>query len=146
MKGISKRAVGLLVFVTCLAALPGAAAAKTGSPPVDLSSADHCDFIGQQQGSLCLLPFPDDYYTVPDSSTSTGRRIDLHTGGMPKNATSVPISATSYNLNDGFSPGVGMVVRVPGLDTPAALQQAGAVPINHLGRFSEPDQPVAVID
>jgi len=114
--------------------------------PIDLSRASDCDFIGQQQGSLCLLPFPDDYYTVPDSSTSTGRRIDLHTGGMPKNATSVPISATSYNLNDGFSPGVGMVVRVPGLDTPAALQQAGAVPINHLGRFSEPDQPVAVID
>ncbi len=114
--------------------------------PIDLSRASDCDFIGQQQGSLCLLPFPDDYYTVADPSTATGRRIDLHAGGMPKNASSVPIDPSSYNLNDGFSPGAGMVVRVPGLDNPAALAQTNAVPINHLGRFSEPDQPVVVID
>ena len=55
--------------------------------PIDLSRASDCDFIGQQQGSLCLLPFPDDYNTVADPSTATGRRIDLHAGGMPKNAS-----------------------------------------------------------
>ena len=114
--------------------------------PIDLSRASDCDFIGQQQGSLCLLPFPDDYYTVADQSTGTGRRIDFHTSGMPRNAASVPVSPAPYNLNDGFSPGVGMVVRVPGLGNPAALQQTNAVPINHLGRFSEPDQPIVVID
>jgi hypothetical protein len=114
--------------------------------PIDLSRAGDCDFIGQQQGSLCMLPFPDDYYTVADQSTGTGRRIDFHGGGMPKNASSVPVDPSPYNLNDGFSPGVGMVVRVPGLDNPAAFQQTNAVPINHLGRFSEPDQPIVVID
>ncbi len=114
--------------------------------PIDLSRASDCDFIGQQQGSLCLLPFPDDYYTVADQSTATGRRIDFHTGGMPKNASSVPINPSPYSLNDGFSPGVGMVVRVPGLDNAAAVEQTNAVPINHLGRFSEPDQPIVVID
>ena len=114
--------------------------------PIDLSRASDCDFIGQQQGSPCMLPFPDDYYTVADQSTGTGRRIDFHTGGMPKNAASVPINPSPYSLNDGFSPGEGMVVRVPGLDNPAALQQTNAVPINHLGRFSEPDQPIVVID
>ncbi len=114
--------------------------------PIDLSRAGDCDFIGQQQGSLCLLPFPDDYYTAADQSTATGRRIDLHAGGMPRNASSVPINPSPYSLNDGFSPGVGMVVRVPGLDNPAAAQQTNAVPINHLGRFSEPDQPIVVID
>jgi hypothetical protein len=114
--------------------------------PVDLSRAADCDFIGQQQGSLCLLPFPDDYYTVADPSTATGRRIDLHAGGMPRNAANVPVNPAPYGLNDGFSPGVGMVVKVPGLDTAAALQQTGAVPINHLGRYAEPDQPVVVID
>jgi hypothetical protein len=113
---------------------------------IDLSRASDCDFIGQQQGSLCLLPFPDDYYTVADASTATGRRIDLHSAGMPRNAASVPITPEPYNLNDGFSPGVGMIVRVPGLDSASALQQTDAVPINHLGRFSEPDQPVVVID
>ena len=34
--------------------------------PIDLSRAAECDFIGQQEGSLCMLPFPDDYYTVKD--------------------------------------------------------------------------------
>jgi hypothetical protein len=114
--------------------------------PIDLSRASDCDFIGQQQGSLCMLPFPDDYYSVADSSTATGRRIDFHPAGMPKNASNVAVDPTPYDLNDGFSPGVGMVVRVPGLDNPAALQQTNAVPINHLGRYSEPDQPVVVID
>ena len=114
--------------------------------PIDLSRAADCDFIGQQQGSLCLLPFPDDYYTIPDPSTATGRRIDLHAAGMPKNAGGTPIDPTPYLHNDGFSPGQGMVLKVPGLDTAPALQQAGAVPLNHLGRYSEPDQPVVVID
>jgi hypothetical protein len=114
--------------------------------PIDLSRASDCDFIGQQQGSPCLLPFPDDYNTVADASTATGRRIDLHAGGMPKNASSVPVNPSPYSLNDGFSPGVGMVVRVPGLDNPAALQRTNAVPINHLGRYAEPDQPIVVID
>jgi hypothetical protein len=114
--------------------------------PIDLSRAADCDFIGQQQGALCLLPFPDDYNTVADPSTATGRRIDFHSGGMPRNVSSVPVNPSPYALNDGFSPGVGMVVRIPGLDNPQALQNTNAVPINHLGRFSEPDQPVVVID
>ena len=37
-------------------------------------------------------------------------------------------------------------VKVPGLDTPAALAQTGAVPINHIGRYREPEQPIVVID
>lgn len=85
--------------------------------PVDLSRAD-CDFIGQQDGSLCLLPFPDDFYTIADPSTATGRRIDLKTAAMPQNATGKPVDAGPYHLNDGFSPGQAIVLRVPGLDNP----------------------------
>ena len=66
---------------------------------IDLSQSSDCDFIGQQQGSLCMLPFPDDYYTVADQSTGTGRRIDFHAAGMPKNAASVPINPSPYSLN-----------------------------------------------
>jgi hypothetical protein len=90
--------------------------------PVDLSRADHCDFIGEQDGSLCLLPFPDDFYTIADPSTRTGRRIGLKTAAMPQNVTGKPIDAGPYNLNDGFSPGQAIVLRVPGLDNPAALE------------------------
>ena len=114
--------------------------------PIDLSRAGDCDFIGQQQGSLCLLPFPDDYNTASDPSTATGRRIDLHPGAMPKNAARTPIDPSPYAGNDGFSPGVGIVLKVPGLDSAAALQQTGAVPINHIGRYADPNAPVVVID
>jgi hypothetical protein len=114
--------------------------------PIDLSRAADCDFIGQQQGSLCLLPFPDDYYTTADASTATGRRIDFHTAAMPKNAGGTPIDPGPYLRNDGFSPGAGIVLRVPGLDSAAAQAQTGASPINHIGRYADPDAPVVVVD
>jgi hypothetical protein len=114
--------------------------------PIDLSRAADCDFIGQQQGSLCLLPFPDDYYTTADASTPTGRRIDFHTAAMPKNAGGTPIDPGPYLRNDGFSPGAGIVLRVPGLDSAAAQAQTGASPINHIGRYADPDAPVVVVD
>jgi hypothetical protein len=107
--------------------------------PVDLSRADHCDFIGEQDGSLCLLPFPDDFYTGADPSTRTGRRIDLET--MPQNVPGKPIDADPYNLNDGFSPGQAIVLRVPGLDNQEALGKTDPVPIGRIGRFAEPNAP-----
>ncbi len=70
---------------------------------------------------MCLLPFPDDYYTVKDKSMETKRRINLNTAGMPANEAGVQIEAAPYNLNDGFSPGQTIVVKVPGLDTPEAV-------------------------
>jgi hypothetical protein len=150
-RGIRKPAVHV-VSVALIAAvamlLPATAGADGKGPPkpLDLSRAADCDFIGQQQGSLCLLPFPDDYYTVPDKSTTTGLRVNLHAGAMPRNAGSVPVDPAPYNRNDGFSPGAGIVLKVPGLDNPTALQQTDAVPLNHLGRYAEPDAPVVVID
>jgi hypothetical protein len=126
---------------------PSSAAAKHGPPPpVDLSNADKCDFIGQQQGSLCLLPFPDDYYTVHDPSSATGRRVNLKTEATPENVAHQHVDATPYNYNDGFSPGQTIVVKVPGLDSIAAMQRTGAVPINHIGEYARRDQPIVVLD
>ncbi len=119
----------------------------TCSPkPVDLSAADRCDFIGDQAGSLCLLPFPDDYYAVNDSSTRTGKRIALNTGAMPANEGGVRIDAADYNRNDGFSPGQSIVVRVPGLDTPNAFTQTNPVRLSRLSAYATPDAPIVVID
>ena len=114
--------------------------------PVDLSRASDCDFIGQQEGSLCMLPFPDDFYTVADPSTATGRRIDFDPAAMPANGAGTPVAPGPYNLNDGFSPGQSIVLKVPNLDTPAALAQTDPVQLNHLGRYAEPDAPVVVVD
>src|SRR5688500_17286907 len=129
-RGIAACALALVLFVTG----PATAQARPGKPDVDLSAAGQCDFIAQQEGSLCLLPFPNDYYTVRDRSTPTNRRLNLQTPAMPSNAAGAHIAASPYNATDGFSPGQPIVVRVPGLDNPAALSETGAVPINHLGR------------
>ena len=37
------------------------------------------------------------------------------------------------------------MLKVPGLDTPGA-RGTGAVPINHIGRYRDADQPIVVID
>lgn len=113
---------------------------------IDLSAADRCDFIGAQDGSLCMLPFPDDYYTVKDSSTPTGRRIDFGTAAMPQNEDGVSMAGKPYNLNDGFSPGQSMVIKVPGLDTQEALDATASVRLSKLGQYDRARQPIVVID
>jgi hypothetical protein len=148
-----RRIARVTTLAVCLGSAAGmligpatGSASPPASPNVDLSAADRCDFIGQQGGSRCLLPFPDDYYTVRDRTTATGRRVNLKTAAMPANTHGVHIDAAPYNASDGFSPGQAIVVKVPGFDSEAALQRTGAVPINHIGRFQDPNQPIVVID
>jgi hypothetical protein len=93
-----------------------------------------------------MLPFPNDYFTVADSSTATGRRVNFLTADMPRNKAGKPIDPAPYNLNDGFSPGSTIVTRVPGLDTPRAFLKTGAVPIQNIARSYAPNQPIVVIN
>jgi hypothetical protein len=115
-------------------------------PVIDTSEAANCDFIASPGNPLCLLPFPDDYYTVPDPSSPTGRRVSLNTAGMPANAFGKHIDATPYDASDGFSPGASILLKVPGIDTVADVQATGAVPVNHIGRYRAWNAPVVVID
>jgi hypothetical protein len=112
-------------------------------PKIDVSNADRCDFTAPVK---CLLPFPNDYFTVADSSTPTGRRLNLNAESMPANVHGTHIDPTDYNRADGFSPGSAIVVKVPGMDTPAAIAQTGAVPITDQARYLDADQPVVVIN
>jgi hypothetical protein len=113
---------------------------------IDMSRADECDFIGDQTEGQCLLPFPDDFYTKADSSSSTGRRVDLKTSAMPANASQVPMDAAPYNAAEGFSPGQAIVVKAPGMDTQEAAAATGAVPLSDLGAYQDADAPIVVID
>ncbi|MCB0869278.1 MAG: hypothetical protein KDB52_00435 [Solirubrobacterales bacterium] len=113
---------------------------------VDLSRAAECDFIAQPKDGMCMLPFPNDFYTVKDESTPTGKRIHFTAGAMPKNKDGVAIDHVKYDESDGFSQGVGAVVRIPGLDSIAAAQANDLVPLNHLGDYADPDQKVVVIN
>jgi hypothetical protein len=115
-------------------------------PPIDLSEAENCDFIADPGDELCMLPFPDDYYTQPDPSSTTGRRVDFKTEGTPANVLGQHIEAGPYNEADGFSPGSVILAKVPGLETTADVAATGATQVNHLAGYTEPNAPVVVID
>ncbi len=106
-------------------------------------NADRCDIIDP---SVCLLPFPNDYFTVSDPSTPTKRRVNLNLLSMPQNKAGKPIDPTDINRNDGFSPGSPVVSHVPGLDNPRAFAQTRPVPITDLARSYDQNAPVVVIN
>jgi hypothetical protein len=112
-------------------------------PPIDTSNASRCDFLDP---AVCLQPWPNDYFTVADPSTETGRRLNLQAASMPANKAGLHIDPTDYNRADGFSPGNMIVVRIPGLDNPQAFRNTGAVSVDHMGTYSAADQPVVVIN
>src|SRR3954447_17561274 len=93
-----------------------------------------------------LYPWPSDRYTRPDPTTATGLRLDLQLADMPANVAGKPIDPTEYNRNDGFSPGSLIIARVPGLDTQAAFDRTGLVPITDVGAPFDPGQPAVVIN
>jgi hypothetical protein len=102
-----------------------------------------CDFL---DGSACLHPFPNDFYTKNDASSSTGKRLNIAADATPANKNGVHIDATDMNRGDGFSPGNKIIIKIPGLDTPAAFNNTGLVPITDLQAYDDPSQAVMVID
>ena len=88
-----------------------------------------------------MLPFPDDYYTVADPTSHTGRRVHFSDEAMPANAEGEHIEAGPYNASDGFSPGSVILVKVPGINTAADVRANRAVPINHIGQYTQEQRP-----
>ena len=112
-------------------------------PPIDTSNADRCDFMDP---ALCLQPWPNDYFTKADPSTDTGRRLNLNVNSTPANIHGVHLDPTDINRADGFSPGNLITIKIPQVETQAAFDNTGFVPLNDLHRYSDPNQPVVVID
>jgi hypothetical protein len=108
-------------------------------------SASHaaCDPLDP---AVCLQPWPNDFFTVGDATTDTGKRLNLQLLDMPRNVAGNPIRPDEWNRNDGFSPGQKIVTKVPGLETPEAFSRTGAVPITNIRRTFDTNQPVLVIN
>ena len=136
-RGRTRAGAAMLAALSLALAVPAVSAADEGSP------SGACDPIDP---AVCLQPWPNDYFTVPDASTPTGRRLDLDPLSMPRNRVGKPIDPTDMNRADGFSPGNPIITRVPGLDGPEAFRRTGAVPITDMARYADRDQPIVVID
>ncbi|MFN8642912.1 MAG: hypothetical protein U0802_15135 [Candidatus Binatia bacterium] len=79
---------------------------------IDPATEARCDPLGEP----CVLPWPNDYFTVPDAGTATGRRLALVAASLPANASGVHIDPSDQNRADGWSPGSPVLVRLDGLD------------------------------
>src|SRR5687767_10583282 len=102
-----------------------AVCATAAAPAAPGEEAGRCDPFDP---SVCLQPWPNDYFTVSDPTTDTGKRVQLDSTSTPRNAANKPIDPTEWNRNDGFSPGQLITVHVPGLDNPQAFHRTRAVP------------------
>jgi hypothetical protein len=122
----------IAVAIACTSASASAAPGEQGCDPLD--------------AAVCLQPWPNDYFTVPDSSTDTGRRLNLNLLGMPRNVAGNPIRPDEWNRSDGFSPGQKIVTKVPGLDNRTAFHRTRAVPITDIERTYDRTQPIVVLN
>jgi hypothetical protein len=135
-----RRGLGLIAAaLVAVVALPSTAfAGFQGAPP-----AGDCQPFSSEP---CLLPFPNDLYTQPSKNSKTGLAVDLPQAAMPTTKAGDQVDVTPYDRNDGFSPGSSIVARVPGLDTPEALQQTNPAPLTDMSQAFKKKAPIVVID
>jgi hypothetical protein len=97
-------ALSALLFTEIASARPNtigsiarSAAHKEAEPLPPVEASENCDFVADPGNSVCMLPFPDDSYTVADPSSATGRRIHFNTEATPTNVEGKHIEASPYN-------------------------------------------------
>ena len=65
----------------------------TSNPPGLAADPRGCDQIDPVQ---CMLPYPNDWFTKPDATSQTGRRLNLNVLAMPRNVEGKPWSPRNY--------------------------------------------------
>jgi hypothetical protein len=123
--------------------VPGRLEADRKCLHVDVEAPKRCDPI---DAANCMVPFPNDHFTVRDPDTETGRRVDFHPASMPDNRDGVALRPAEYNRNDGFSPNSTILTRIPGIQTQAAFDANGIVPQDDIGEYARPDQPLVLVN
>ncbi len=117
----------------------GASFHSTSSPAWGATTQAPCEGL---DASLCMSPFPSDYYTVSDPATSTGRRVSFPSGAFPPSGSGTVFDPTPWESNDGFSPGSTLMTHVTGLD----LATSHIATISDIGNSLNPNSPVVLID
>jgi hypothetical protein len=151
--------MGVLAATACSGSGPASVAVpestptttSTLSPLVPIGEAERAQVQAALDGAPkgcdpldarhCLLPYPDDFFTVPDATTDTGRRVRFPVAGMPANARGARIDPAEWNRNDGFSPNSTLLTYVPDLDG-----KVGLPPWTDLQASLDADSTVVLID
>ena len=133
----------VIAFVLLVPAAAGA------GPVAPLDAAAGCDPIDP---TYCLLPLPNDHFTVDDPDTVTGKRININPLATPRALQGVkPIFTDELNRNDGWSPGSMLLTFVPGLDLhqtwdTTAMPTENRDHLTNLSRYLIDDAPMVIIN
>jgi hypothetical protein len=102
-----------------------------------------CDPIDPAQ---CLLPYPNDWLTRPDSTSATGRRLDLNPLAMPRNIAGKPVDPSAWNESDGFSAGSEILTVVPGMTKNSDLNASRLPTDLNIRRNAQSNLGVVLLD
>jgi hypothetical protein len=160
----ARRSITALISLALVVTVFPVIARAQSAPPIPSNVG--CDPLDP---SMCLFPFPNDFFTVADEDTDTGRLISFSPAAMPRNGTDEtqggegkPMDPTEWNRNDGFSPGAMVMTSVPELDlhvtwgtqdrphSEAAENELGYFDyrdhIADIGLYEQPDAPIVIIN
>lgn len=90
----------------------------------------------------CMLPWPNDEYTIIDDSTATGRRLSLPADGGAVNVDGVSVDFADQNRADGFSPGSAVLAFIPDVD----LERSGVASSFDIGASLDEDAPILLVN
>ena len=90
----------------------------------------------------CLFPLSNDYFSVVDPSSASGRRLAFAIEAMPQNGSATSVSTSAWDVLDGFSVGPVLLMDDQELD----LAMTGATPITDIATSLDPAAPVVLID
>jgi len=93
-------------------------------------------------GHDCLLPWPNNAFTVASKRTVTGRRLSISSSLDPTNVRGVHASTTYANQGDGFSPGSVIMTYVPHLD----LEASHIASSTDIGSSLDSNAPIVILD
>jgi hypothetical protein len=83
-------------------------------PPADIPAG--CNPIAYE--SDCLLPYPSDWFLVPDAALPNGVRVELGAAATPTTMTGAPVDLLADHPADGFSHHMPILALFPGgIDT-----------------------------
>lgn len=92
-------------------------------------------------GHDCLLPWPNDAFTVP-ARTTTGRRLNISSKVDPTNVGGVHVDTTAQNNEDGFSPGALIMTYVPAL----SIASSRIATSTNIGLSLARNAPIVILD
>src|ERR1039458_5826443 len=112
---INRMLVAVAVVAGSMTAVTFASSAGASNKMPD-AGVPGCDrLVATPTGHDCLLPWPNDAFTKPSTSTRTRRVLNIPSTLTPTNVSGVHIDTKYENLNDGFSPGSTPLIQIPNL-------------------------------